>query len=198
MAAQMELIPDDFRNRMDELRKDFGSNKIIPVEIEMQCLAALSFFSEFRNLYICFEYRRLNTTMASLPAFSRILKKKANRKYIIYINDNKKTDSNVFLNHIPFNAQIGVIGHELAHITDYLKKNSFSLLITGLRYFFRSFRRKYEKQTDINTIQHGLGWALYDFTYFIMHSPLVADKYKNRLRKYYLNAEDIFELIPNK
>jgi hypothetical protein len=71
-------------------------------------------------------------------------------------------------------------------------------LITGFRYSFRSFRRMYEKQTDINTIQHGLGWALYDFTFFIMHSPLASDEYINQLQKYYLNPEDILAMIPNR
>lgn len=198
MAAKMEFAPDDFRNRMDELRKEFGANKKIPVDIEMQCLAALSFFPEFRELQICFLYKNIKTTMASLPAFSGILKRKAKRKYNIFINDHKKHSDSVALNQVPFNAQIGVIGHELAHITDYLNKNTFSLLLTGLRYSFRLFRRKYEKQTDINTIQHGLGWALYDFTYFIMHSPLASDEYKNHLQKYYLSADDIFKMIPDK
>ena len=198
MAAQIEFVPDDFRNCMDELRKEFGTNKKIPIDMEMQCLAALSFFPEFRELQICFRYKSIKTTMASLPAFSNIFKKKAKRKYNIFINDHEKHSDSIALDQVPFNAQIGVIGHELAHIIDYLNKNTFSLLITGFRYFFRSFRRRYEKQTDINTIQQGLGWALYDFTYFVMHSHLASDKYKKHLQKYYLNADDIFKMIPDK
>jgi len=192
---RMELFPYDFSDHIEELELNFGTNKKIPPEIKLQTLIALSYYPKYKNLKIQFSYKKINSTMVCLPDWRDFFKKAENRKYKIHINNHPENQMGVAFEQIPFNAQIGVIGHELAHIEDYLHKNIFSLLLTAFLYLTPNFRSKYEKKTDLLTINHGLGWQLYDFTYFVLNSNYAAESYKKTIQKYYYNTDDLFELI---
>src|SRR5436189_4098769 len=58
-----------FENNLSGLRNEFGNKKIIPAEIEVECLAALSFYPELKNTDIEFRFGNLNFTMISKPKF---------------------------------------------------------------------------------------------------------------------------------
>ena len=65
----------------------------------------------------------------------------------------------------------------------------------GLRYLNKKNRVKIERATDLETIEHGLGWQLYDFTNFVMQSPATTKDYKIFKQRFYLHPEEIKEII---
>ena len=65
------------------------------------------------------------------------------------------------MTNFPYNAQIGVFGHELAHTVSYLDKNALQLSWVGLKYTFSAdYRQQFEQATDRRTIHHHLGYQL--------------------------------------
>src|SRR6266403_1361613 len=79
------LKRENFENYLSELRNEFGNKKIIPADLELECLAALSFYPELKNTDIEFRFGQLNFTMVSKPKFRSVLKNKTERKYLILI-----------------------------------------------------------------------------------------------------------------
>ena len=95
------------------LQQEYGTNKTIPAQYKKQILIALSFFPELKNSRI--EFRVLKTCKAPLttvPSSSSIVKTPSNRNYIITIrNLQSKSLEPILFENLPYNAQIGVIGH---------------------------------------------------------------------------------------
>jgi hypothetical protein len=59
-----------------------------------------------------------------------------------------------------------VIGHELAHTAYFRARTRLQILRDGICYMFPGFRQKFEKETDVRTISHGLGKQLYAWSTF--------------------------------
>ncbi len=198
-AQQNKIVKDirktAFENQIDSLRAIYANNKTLPNQYELQCLIALSFYPELANTTINFKQKHIQTTMASRPPFRVLFQADKNRSYNICINNSKKLNG-ALLTNISFNEQIGVIGHELAHVVDYTHKNKWQLLTTALRYIFvPKYKRNLEAQTDITTINHGLGWQIYDFVDYLMNKSTVSRKYKKHKEKFYLSSKQILEII---
>jgi len=172
----------------------FADNKKILQEFELQILIALSAYSELKNTKISFKKRKIKTSMVCRPKFSFIIKKRAMRSYIILINYNSKKLKGLMLSDIPFNAQVGIIAHEIAHALDYSTKTNFQLIKEGFAYMKKKNRYKLEKHVDRLTISHGFGWQLYDWAKFVLNSDVSSD-YKEYKRKTYLLPEEILEIM---
>ena len=98
---------------------------------------------------------------------------------------------NVLLKNLPFNAQVVIIGHELAHAVEYETMNSHQLLAVGLLYFIGSFRVSMEKGTDKRTIEHGLGWQLLEYAEYVREVSGSNKKQIDFMDKFYMNPEEI-------
>ena len=61
------LSRDSFNCKVDNLKKEFGINKTIPGEIELECLTALSYYPELKNIEIIFQFGSPVSTMVSRP-----------------------------------------------------------------------------------------------------------------------------------
>jgi len=96
---------------------------------------------------------------------------------------------------VPFNGQIGLLAHELAHIADYETKSALAIIWDGVRYLFPGFKRKFEKATDHRTIRHGAGWQLYDFADFVMNRSKAPKYYKKYKRDYYMDPGEIIRVM---
>ena len=101
---------------------------------------------------------------------------------------------NLLLKNLPFNSQVGVIGHELSHTVYYLNRNFVQITGVGIHYFFPKFRGRFEKDTDIRTINHGMGWLLYDFAKFVRALPDMQ-QHEDWIDKFYLNHYEIIEYM---
>lgn len=168
----------------------FSNNKHICDTFRTQILIALSYYPELKDAHIQFARRRIKTTMACRPKWTFFLKPRDKRVYLILINKRRRIEG-VLLRNVPFNAQIGVIGHELGHVVDYSQKGFLRIAGTGIGYLFRNYRRKLEATIDRITIAHGLGWQVYDFADFVMNRSDAPKSYKRYKRKNYLSPLQI-------
>ncbi len=189
------LKKDVFENNLAELRKEFGQDKIIPAELETECLTALSFYPELKNTEIEFRFGKLNFTMISKPKFKSVLKDRSQREYLIIIQKPGLSANNLEWRELSFNALVGWIGHELGHILHYLHKSSGGILFIGIKYAVRGYRRRMERFTDQLTIQHHLGFALYEGVDYTINYSHATEHYKNNQKKFYLHPEEIIARI---
>ena len=167
--------------QIDTLRAQFTNNKFFYEKYELQILIALSFFPELKN------------TMAARPKGIELFKGKGTRHYIIYINDFPSVKLSP--DSVSFNAQVGIIGHELAHIVNYEQISSLKILYVGLSYFNKKFKAKFERATDQRTIEHGLLWQCYDFALYVHNSKNTPAEYITYKKQFYMSPEEIKEQV---
>lgn len=161
--------------RYDSLLKEFGQNKELPPGFKLQALIALSHYPQLKNTQIRFSIKKAKIAHTSRPEMGSIFKTKHKRKYVITISNRiKPALENTRLENLSYNAQIGVLGHELAHIVDYSSRNFFQLIGFGLHYIKKKDIIKIENQTDLTTIEHGLGYQLLQWSEEV-HDLHIAD-----------------------
>lgn len=191
IAQNRLLIAENYsKSAIDSLQQKFAKNKHLAPEFLLETLIALSYYPELQNTDIRFVYKDIKTTMSATPRISSFWHKK--NRYQININSKKKGQEGILLKEVPFNGRIGVLGHELAHIADYVRKKKLGLITFGIHYTLsKKFHAKYEKATDSQTIEKGLAWQLYDWADFVFHLSKASEKYRAYKRKFYLLPEEI-------
>jgi len=183
------FIKSEWLQYYDKLYINYASNKKFIKDFELQSLIALSYYPELKDVPITFRYRDVMTTMEVRPEYFSALKSH-NRKYIIFIDTNAHNEG-VLLKEISFNAQIGVIGHELAHIIDYEHRSVGSLLFLAFKYTILNDHAKYERSIDELTIKRGLGWQTLEFADYMQYKSKASAKYKKFKLLNYLNDLEI-------
>jgi hypothetical protein len=180
-------------NQFDSLLSLCGKNKKFNGQDTLACLIALSHYPELSNQKVKFKEGHIKTTLNTRPTlFSTIFNKKSNRKYVIRVNNSQKPDK-VLIEHADFNSKVGLIGHELAHIFDYGRKDAWGVFARGLQYLSKKGKKKFEHEIDLKTIEKGLGWELYDWAYFVLYESCATEKYKKYKRETYWTPEEILE-----
>ena len=178
----------------DSLHLNYSHNKKFEKDFELQSLIALSYYPELKDVPITFEYHDIKTTMEVRPEYLSAFKNH-NRRYIIFIDDKVRNNEGLLLSEVSFNAQIGVIGHELAHIMDFQHRSVTSLLGLGIDYVFMKNHAKYERSIDEYAIKRGLGWQELEFADFMQNKSKATAKYKRFKQINYLSASEIEEEI---
>lgn len=178
----------------DSLLDIYGSGKTLPDGYELQVLIALSYYPELKNARIQFVLDpHAFIPLSSRPKFFTMLRKKDKWIYKVVISDKhgSKWNDAMFRN-LPFNAQIGVLGHELAHTAYYQKRGFWSMVGIGLRYPFGTFRARFERNTDRRAIDYGLGWQLLDFAEYT-HEKMKdkPGKMADYMSRFYLSPDEI-------
>lgn len=181
------------KDNIDSLKIIYGRHKHLLKEFEMQSLIALSYYPELWNENITFKYKGFNSSAQTTMAFGSIFKK-TDKRYIIYIN-NDSTKTGLLLNDAPYNAQVAVIGHELAHVVDFKSRGFFDMALWGLKYLFIKTSTKIERKTDRITIQHGLGLHLYYWADFILNHSTANKHYKKIKEKKYMHPDEILKYM---
>lgn len=167
--------------------------------IERAYLKALCFYPELKNVKIRIKYGRIKTSMAAIPKPSSLLfRKRTNRTYTIIINKKEHSDPARLLHTAPFNAMVGVFGHELAHILDYKEKSNCQMVGFAISYLNHEKRKQTEWKTDSITVSHGLGWQLYHFTDFVFNEADINPKYRKYKTKYYMKPEALYQMVLRK
>jgi hypothetical protein len=154
------------------------------------------YYPDLEKVNIHFKKRAITTTMAAFPTIGSVFRKKNNRQYTIYINHKVNKRNAPLIRDIPFEAKVGVIGHELGHIVDYQSKNIITIIANGIAYpISRKFRRNLEYKVDTITVKSGLGYGLYSFRLFIETEADLSDRYKRFKENIYMSSEEIVQLI---
>ena len=183
---------------LNETQKDsllalYGTNKIFVEEYLNATLIALSYFPELRYTHIEFRYSRERTTMAARPTPHTVLFGRT--RYRIFIN-NREDFEGIILRDVPFNAQVGIIAHELEHIVDYQSRNAIGIMGIAFRWLDPVRRILFEKEIDRALIIRGLGWQLYDWAvYSMFESERATEEYQRFKRENYKNPVEIRHLI---
>ncbi len=154
----------------------------------------LEHYPELDGLKIEVQEAAMKTSLSCRPKFSSLFKRKAKRTYVIRI-DVREKDSTVTILDAQDEARIGVLGHEIAHIVDFQQRNFFGILGRGFNYLSKKSKEKYEKEIDLITIEHGLGYELYCWSDLVLNRSKATYKYKEFKREIYLEPQEILDLI---
>jgi len=151
------------------LLKDLDSNKKFIRQFTLQTLIALSYFPELKKTHIRFKYKPEHSPLTTKPTFPSVLYKKSKRRFKVIISDSTVPSLQpILLKQMDFNPQIGVIGHELSHVSDFSKRSIFSLAGSGISHIFSSrYIDHFEYRTDSICIAHGLGYQLLAWSTFV-------------------------------
>ncbi len=169
IVPQKEIEQDVDSSHYYTLLEEFGTNKKLAEGFEWQCLLALSHYPELKETPISFLVKPAFLPLASRPDPVSILFPWIDRQYLVIISSaSEDFFEPILLQNTPFNEQIGIIGHELAHTTYYLDKNSLQIVKIAYNYQFdNQFRIEFEREADKIAIAHGLGYQMYDFAFFV-------------------------------
>ena len=155
------------RRRYDALQTEFGRLKELPPGFELQALLALSHFPELKNVHIRFIIADVDIPLSSRPHWASMLRSAEERTYLVVIDSERDGGGDaLLLKNQPFNAQVGILGHELAHTLYYLERGFFGIAGDGICQLSRC-RIDFERDTDRRLIAHGLGWQRLDHALFL-------------------------------
>jgi hypothetical protein len=101
----------------------------------------------------------------------------------------------ILLRSLPFDAQVGILAHELGHISYYENLNVFEFGNWGLRYLLEDeFRATHERTTDLMPVYYGLGSQIYQYAYFVRNDSTCKSLYeqeKSFIDKYYMTDKEL-------
>jgi hypothetical protein len=180
----------DWRQKTDSLKALYGKNKYLIPAYELQILLALSHYPELKDISIHFYEEEAFIPLASRPEPISMFGSKEKWQYNVIISTKSiQAFEPILVKNLPFEAQVGIIGHELSHTAYYLDKNRWQMLMIGLNYIFPGFRAGFEKNTDRRTIAHGLGWQLLSYARYAR--KVMAYEETSLGSDYYLSPEEI-------
>ncbi len=180
---------------IDSLRATYGQHKIIPEQYELQILLALSHYPELRDIHMRFVLTDGFIPLVSRPKSTGMFKPKDQWEYRIFISEKGHTPfmDRLLLRNCPFNAQIGVLGHELAHTVYYLDQSLGDVMAIGVNYMAPEYRANFERDTDRRAIDHGLGFQMLEHARHVREGADPEDlAYGDR---FYLNDAQIFQYM---
>ena len=167
-TPKIKFVPEDFVSAEYE---QYAFKKKFPEEIKSQVLTALSYYPQLKDTRITFRFRKRKTPLTSRPRILQVFLPKKWRAYVITIStETIESLTPILFSKLPYNAQIGVLGHEIAHIVDYKDKTSFQLISLGFKLGNPSFTDEFEFKTDERAISFGLGFQLFNWSSFVRKS----------------------------
>jgi hypothetical protein len=182
---------------IDSLYYLYGSNKQLAPGYELQCLLALSAYPELKEAHIDFILQEGGAPMESTFDYLSLLGKEKSRSYKILLNDSEESSflEPILLRNLPFDAQTGILVHELGHTVYYRELNLFQIISWALNYGLRpSYRATHERSTDELTIYQGMGWQILQYAEFVRYDASTKDLYANGkvfMDTFYLTPEEI-------
>lgn len=190
-----EIKSDFIQSNLQKLIQKYGRNKAVPSEIQSNFYTAIGYYPELKSVNIKVRYGKIKTTMQCRPRWDFLFNSRKRRSYVIYIAKPSSNNVRVEYQNLPLNAQIGVIGHELAHVVDYLGMNNLQMIKFGIDYLISQKRKTIENKIDLIAIGHGLGHQIKDFSKFIFEESNVSGKYLKYKNKYYYKPNQIREIL---
>lgn len=176
-----------------------NAQHVIPEAIQEEARIALSHYPILEETPITFKFKKniKKSTMQAQPVFWSLFKSRKKRKYVVLISEKIKISGKEFLTKdVPKDIMVGWLGHELGHILDYHARSSLNLLWFGMKYTLsRSYLKEAERVADTYAVSHGMGPYILETKSFILDHAEIQEKYKNRIRKFYLSPEEIMAMV---
>jgi hypothetical protein len=175
-------------------------NKTIPVEYGNAINIALSYYPELADVKIRIKVKRKLAPLAARPSILSTFLRAKKRNYVVTISNHTINKLNpILLKNLSFNAQIGVIGHELSHIAEYNSKNGFFFIALALKHVSKKSMDKFEYNTDRRCIEHYLGFQLLSWSKEVREkldlSMWGGANKPNGKRERYMNPETILQTM---
>lgn len=195
---------DTLANReydLDSLKAIIGDNKGLPEGFEVAAAIAYSAYPQLEDVHIDMILTQTGAPMEStLEVSTLFIPGKKNRQYLILLNDAQNTFFDpILLRSLPFDAQVGILAHELGHVVYYHKLNLFQFGKWGLKYLRSDkFRAAHERTTDLMPVYHGLGNQIYQYAYFVRNDPTCKSFFEAEqafMDKYYMTDKELLEVI---
>jgi hypothetical protein len=185
---------EEYRDSLKFYEDYFGKSKDFKLSDEKLKLAfyvALRHYPELKESPLKIKLKSITATMQAQPKWNFIFRKRVNRSYQIFVNKDNSVNGMNYQD-LSFNSLVGWIGHELAHILDYSKKDNLEMIAFIVDYISSKDRmRKIETKADKETIRHGLGIQLLDGVNFFHKNKRISREYREKKKKYYLSPEEI-------
>ncbi len=171
----------------------------VPDSIQEEARIALSHYPELAETPITFKFKKKikKSTMQAQPLFGSLFRTRKKREYVVLISEKIKISGKEYLTKdVPKNIMIGWLGHELGHIMDYQNRSSLNLIWFGAKYTFSgSYLKEAERAADTYAVSHGMGSYIVETKNFILDNAEIQEKYKARIRKFYLSPEEIMVMV---
>jgi len=152
---------------------------LIPPNIKDEFVVALNCFPDIRSKRLNFKYKKIKGTMNARPDFLNIIRSKANRKYVVLINNNKGRNKGIPLEELTPSARLGWYGHEVAHMQSYQMMSNLQMLLFSIRYITSvNYVKKAERFTDYLAIEHGLIFQIYESGKYLSTYGNITNAYK--------------------
>lgn len=175
--------------------------KFYPAKWEKPVLAALAQYPELEHIRIRFRKKRRITPLATRPTFFSLFQSHYHRTYLVTISSKSlKVLKPILFDSLSDSAKIGVLGHELAHISDMKRFGFWGFLGHSGRYIFNErYGDSFEYQTDSLCIVHGLGPELKVWSKEVRaklgSTHFFQQKSKKKERERYMNPETIQRIM---
>jgi len=202
-TVESHSFEDTLANRsynLDSLKTIIGDNKGLPPGFEVAAAIAYSAYPQLKDVIIDMILTPDGAPMESTVKIWSLFGPTKNRHYLILLNDAEKSYFNpILLRSLPFDAQVGILAHELGHIVYYNDLNIFEFGKWGLKYLQDDeFRATHERSTDMMPVYHGLGSQIYQYAYFVRNDPSCVAFYqegKDFMDTYYLTDKELLEAL---
>ena len=192
---------DTLANRtynLDSLRQIIGTNKGLPPGFEVAGAIAYSAYPELKEVEINMVLVNGGAPMESRPEIASLFGRRKNRRYVVLLNNEEPSYFEpILLRSLPFDAQVGILAHELSHIVYYQQLTTLQIAKWGLQYLRDDdFRAKHERSTDLMPLYHGLGSQIYQYAYFVRRDSTCAAFYeegKDFMDRYYMTDQELVD-----
>lgn len=202
-------VPYDFPDTLatkyydlDSLKAFIGDKKGLPEDFEVAAAIAYSAYPELKDVNVDMILTSYGAPMESNMNIWTLFGPRKFRQYKILLNDHKNGFFDpILLRVLPFDAQVGILAHELGHVVYYHNLNLFELGKWGLCYLLdEEFRADHERTTDLMPVYHGLGSQIYQYAHFVRRDSSCVEFYQKGgdfMDKYYMTDLEIKTFLEN-
>lgn len=200
LVDNAHVFPDTLAGRnfdLDSLKAVVGPNKGLPPGFEVQALLAYSAYPELKGVKIDMELTQSGAPMESNFNIWSLFGPGRKRHYKVLLNDATNTPyDDILLRNLPFDAQVGILAHELGHVAYYHRHNTLQIGKWGLSYLLKDeFHAAHEQSTDLMVVYHGLGSQIWQYAYYVRYDDCCRATYERFgeqfMDKYYLSDKAI-------
>jgi len=194
-----DSLPESF---FTGLKKEYGNKKIYPPAAEKQILLALSYYPELKNIPIEFQTRPNHSTGHTRVTWGGLFESPRKRHFLVVLSDSTEALlMPLIFKNISFDAQLGLIGHELAHVADGITTTTFEIIKHVIRSISPKYVDRAEAHTDASCIDHGLGYQLLAWSRHVRKTMNTVTWggpdyiHRSQQRKRYMNPDEILKRI---